>query len=109
MKIAVLGVLKHAEMQSMIVDKIVDIQDDHIFPVLSKQVKAAIEETFATSLLQNNESILSKLINAVVKDVNETIKDRQADSDICRATIRALEYGAFVDNLAKRIKEDSNV
>lgn len=70
----------------MIVHKIIDYHAVHLFPVLGKQVEVATEKAFATGLLPNNESICLELRAIMVKAVENTIRDEQADFAIRRET-----------------------
>lgn len=75
----------------MIVHEIIDYQAKHLFPVLRKQAEAAIEDEFATSLLPKIKPTRSELNEAVVKAVEETIREKQAGSAIRKATGHTLE------------------
>lgn len=107
-EIAVLYVLSSAEVQLMNIHKTIDFHAKHLFPVLREQV-AGIEEAFATSLLQKNETIWSKLNATVSKEAEETIRDKQGDSGTRRETHSMLDSETFVQNIAQRIVEGSNV
>lgn len=63
----------------MTIHKITNYYADQLFSVLGVQVKAAIEDAFATVLLQINQSIRSEVIAVVSNAVEETIRDKQAD------------------------------
>lgn len=54
-EISELSVPNCAEIKSMIDHEVIDCHAGHLFLVVGKQFKAAIEDAFATGLLQNSE------------------------------------------------------
>lgn len=72
-------VLTYTEINWMIVTEIINYHASHLFPLLCRQVDAAIEDTFTTGLHQNNEEVRQELNTAVARAVEDTIRDGQAD------------------------------
>lgn len=92
-----------AEIQSIIILKIIDYHANYLFPVLRQKVDDTIEDEIATRLLRNNEAVHQKLNNNVVNAVKNTIKDKQADSSISRAICRTLESEHFVRDISQHM------
>lgn len=90
-KIAAFVVTSCAEIQLIILQGIIAYHVNHFFPVFCQQVGAAFEDTFASGLLQNNESISLGPNAAVAKAVDETRRGKQADYAILRAASLTLE------------------
>lgn len=58
-------------------------------------------------LLRNNKDIRSELNTAIAEVVDETIKDKQADSTIRRPTLCTVGSESFVKDLSQCIVEDN--
>lgn len=80
----------------MIVNEIIDYHANHLFSAFQEQVDTKIEDLLSTGFLPNRKSIHLDLSAAVVKAIEDTIRDRRVDSAIRRTTLSMLESGLFV-------------
>lgn len=67
-----------------------------------------MEDAFKTGVFPNNKAVRQELKAAVVKAVNDKIRDKQADPTICRVTCAKLKSGSFVTDLSHCVIEDDN-
>lgn len=69
------------------------------------QVDVSIEDAFVTGVLRNYQAVRQELSTTVVRAVQDTIKNKQADSAICRETQRTLEAESFGRDISQCILE----
>lgn len=93
----------------MILHKTIDCHISHLIPVLCKQVYSAVEDTFLTDLLRNNEAVRVELNATNNKAIGNTIRDKQPDSGIRRSTIQKLKSDSLAKNRSQRIVEYDKV
>lgn len=98
-----------AEIKSMIANETIYYHAKGLFSVLSGRVDAAREDAFSIGLLWNNEVARQERNRAVIIAVKDTMRDKQADSAICRGTCRRLESGSFVTDLSQRFVEGNTI
>lgn len=79
------------EIQRMIFPEIIDYDNNLLFNFLPKQVDAAIEDAFMIFLLCYNGLTHLEPSAAVVKAVEDTIRDKQTYSVTCGSTHQTLE------------------
>lgn len=108
-EIAALDVSTQAKIRLIIVHNIFDNQANHLFPVLREQMEVAIEDPLETGLLGNNEPICLKLKAVVFKDVENMIRNNQANVAIHPETRRTVESESWVKDIFLCIVKDNTV
>lgn len=98
-----------ATTQSMIINELIDYHANHLLHVLWEKFDATIEDAISTVLLRNKEAVLQELNAAVGNGVEDTTRDRKADSAILQAIHRTLKSGSLVRDISQSIVEDDTV